>query len=79
MKKTSTVHVIDLTKIEGDGDFPCPTCGALISPEDESESTYVIQKVKMQASAGVDELLEELVVRCNKCRSVIHITGFTPF
>jgi len=24
----------DLTKIDGDGDFPCPRCGIVISPED---------------------------------------------
>ena len=80
MKKTSTVHVVDLTKIDGDGDFACPTCGVVISPEDETEDTYVIQNVKMQGSANSpDGQLEELVIRCNKCGSTIHITGFTPF
>jgi len=73
MKKTSTVYVIDLTKIEGDGDFPCPSCGVMISPEDESDNTYAIQEVKMQEN----EQLEKLVIRCNGCGSVIHITGFT--
>ncbi len=72
MKKTSTVYVIDLTKIEGDGDFPCPQCGVLISPEDETESTYAIQEVKMERS----DQLEELVIKCNNCGSIIHITGF---
>lgn len=66
------MHVIDLTKIEGDGDFPCPRCGAIISPEDESESTYIIEEVKMRQG----EELEELVIKCNSCGSIIHITGF---
>jgi predicted RNA-binding Zn-ribbon protein involved in translation (DUF1610 family) len=73
MKKTSTVCIIDLTKIEGDGDFQCPSCGAMISPEDETENTYAIQEVKMHEN----EQLEKLVIRCNGCGSVIHITGFT--
>jgi len=73
MKKTSTVYVVDLTKIEGDGDFQCPRCGAVISPEDESENTYVIQEVKMKKA----EELEELILKCISCESIIHITGFS--
>ena len=38
---------IDLTKIEGDGDFPCPTCGVTISPEDETEKVYTVIKEKV--------------------------------
>jgi len=72
MKKTSMMYVVDLTKIKGDGDFPCPYCGAVISPEDKTENAYVIRKVKMKAG---DEL-EELVIKCNGCGSVINITGF---
>ncbi|MCK4933251.1 hypothetical protein KAS06_01135 [Candidatus Bathyarchaeota archaeon] len=72
MKRTSTVYVIDLTKIEGDGDFPCPSCGVVISPEDKSGDKYVIKNVRMKRG---DEL-EELVIKCNGCGSVVHITGF---
>lgn len=73
MKKTTTVYMVDLTKIEGDGDFQCPRCGAVISPEDETEKTYVIQEVKMKKG----EELEELTLKCISCESVIHITGFS--
>lgn len=77
MKKTSTMRtrafVVDLTKIEGSGDFQCPNCGIMISPDDESEDTYVIEEVKMKKN----EQLEELRVRCNNCKSTIHITGFS--
>ncbi|UCB60731.1 MAG: hypothetical protein JSW72_01325 [Candidatus Bathyarchaeota archaeon] len=73
MKNAANVYVVDLTKIDGDGDFLCPRCGALISPEDETEATYVIQEVKMRKS----DRLEELVIKCRKCESVIHITGFS--
>lgn len=73
MKNVSAVYVVDLTKIEGDGDFFCPNCHSVISPEDETETTYAIQEVKMMEG----EQLEELVIKCNNCRSIIHITGFT--
>ncbi|UCH32182.1 MAG: hypothetical protein JSV05_01990 [Candidatus Bathyarchaeota archaeon] len=74
MKKISAVFVVDLTKIEGEGDFQCPQCGAIISPEDETETTYIIQDVKMKAN----DQLEELRIKCISCESVIHLTGFTP-
>ncbi|UCG37524.1 MAG: hypothetical protein JSV64_04440 [Candidatus Bathyarchaeota archaeon] len=73
MKKASTVYVIDLTRIEGDGDFPCPHCGAVISPEDETETTYAIREVKMKQN----DQLQELVIKCNSCESIIHLVGFT--
>lgn len=64
-------YVVDLTKIEGAGDFPCPRCGVVISPEDDSENVYSILETKVR-----DECLEELVVLCHKCRSKIRLTGF---
>lgn len=70
-KKPQQVYKIDLTKIDGEGDFLCPQCGALISPDDESEQVYTIVDTKMRG-----ETLEELVITCNKCGSKIHITGF---
>ncbi|MCL6579959.1 MAG: hypothetical protein K6T73_11395 [Candidatus Bathyarchaeota archaeon] len=73
MKKAS-IYVIDLTKIEGDGDFPCPRCGAVISPEDETETTYTIVETKYRDDSI--EKLEELTIQCNKCQSRIRIVGF---
>ena len=64
-------YVVDLTKIEGAGDFPCPRCGVVISPEDDSESVYSILETKVKG-----ESLEELIVLCHKCRSKIRLTGF---
>jgi hypothetical protein len=63
--------IVDLTKIEGDGSFPCPKCGAVISPEDETEEFYKILDTKV-----VDDQLTELVVECGSCKSVIKLTGF---
>ncbi len=66
-----SIHTIDLTKIDGDGAFPCPRCGTMISPDDESEETYRIVETKVKG----DELAE-LVLMCNKCKTMIKLTGF---
>jgi len=72
-KQTKQVLVseLDLTKIDGNGDFPCPTCGVTISPEDESENIYTILQEKVR-----NDVLEELMIQCNKCSSRIRLTGF---
>jgi DNA-directed RNA polymerase subunit RPC12/RpoP len=62
---------VDLTQIDGDGSFPCPKCGSVISPEDESEETYKIVNTKV-----VNDQLVELVVECTECGSTIRLTGF---
>lgn len=66
-----SVYVIDLTKIEGDGSFPCPKCGALISPDDDTETVYSIVETKMRGKN-----LEELIIQCNVCGSRIRLIGF---
>lgn len=63
--------VKDLTRVEGDGEFTCPRCGAMISPDDKTEKTYEILKTVMK-----EETLEKIIVRCNNCGSQIHLTGF---
>jgi predicted nucleic-acid-binding Zn-ribbon protein len=67
----SEPYSVDLTQIDGDGSFPCPKCGAVISPEDESEATYRIINTKV-----INDQLVELVVQCNSCGSTIRLTGF---
>jgi predicted RNA-binding Zn-ribbon protein involved in translation (DUF1610 family) len=71
--KKEPAYTIDLTKIDGDGAFPCPKCGTMISPDDESEETYHIVETKVK-----DDELSELVLTCNKCGSLIKLTGFMP-
>jgi len=77
MKKTEVkknmAYVIDLTKIDGDGAFPCPKCGTVISPDDESDSNYEIVDTKVK-----NDELAELLVMCKKCRTSIKLTGFMP-
>jgi len=64
-------YSVDLTKIDGDGSFPCPKCGSVISPEDESEEAYRIINTKV-----INDQLVELVVVCSNCASTIRLTGF---
>jgi len=69
--KKSMIYTIDLTKIDGDGAFPCPKCGTIISPEDETEESYQIVETKVK-----DDELAELVLMCSKCGSTIKLVGF---
>lgn len=64
------VYQVDLKELQGEGDFPCPGCGVVISPEDETEDVYVILGTKVNG-----EDLEELVIRCNQCKSKIRLRG----
>jgi predicted RNA-binding Zn-ribbon protein involved in translation (DUF1610 family) len=64
-------YMVDLSKIDGDGSFPCPKCGTVISPEDESEQAYKIINTKV-----VNNQLVELVVVCGNCGSNMVLTGF---
>ena len=65
------VYAVDLTKIDGEGDFPCPRCGINISPENDTEETYSVLGFHRENRA-----LKEVVIACKKCRSVIHLGGF---
>ena len=65
------VYQVNLTELQGEGDFPCPGCGVIISPEDETEDIYRIVSTKVH-----DENLEELVIQCNRCKSKIRLVGF---
>ena len=71
MKQTHA-YKLDLTKIEGEGDFTCPKCGTSMSPDDCSEKTYTILETKMSRLG-----LEELVIRGCKCASQINLSGFS--
>ena len=69
MKQT---HRVDLTKIDGKGDFSCPQCGIVISPEDSTEEKYSVLEPKVKGNG-----LEEVVILCNGCGSHIHLIGFS--
>jgi predicted RNA-binding Zn-ribbon protein involved in translation (DUF1610 family) len=67
----NTPYAIDLTVMDGDGSFPCPKCGTVISPEDETEEIYRIVNTKV-----MNDQLVELVIECGTCKSSIVLTGF---
>jgi predicted RNA-binding Zn-ribbon protein involved in translation (DUF1610 family) len=71
--KRSVAYTIDLTKIDGDGAFPCPKCGTVISPDDESDETYQIVDTSVNPQTND---LEELFLTCNKCGTTIRLVGF---
>jgi len=68
--KHSMLYEIDLTKTDRNGAFPCPKCGAAISPADESQNVYTILETKLKGKS-----LEKLIIQC-KCGSEIHLVGF---
>jgi predicted RNA-binding Zn-ribbon protein involved in translation (DUF1610 family) len=70
--KQTYAFTVDLTKIDGKGEFSCPRCGTVISPDDTTEETYRIVEPKVNSHG-----LEEIVISCNNCRSQIHLTGFS--
>ncbi len=70
--KQICAYKIDLTKIDGIGDFSCPQCGTGISPDDDTDKAYSILGTEVNTHG-----LKELILRCNKCESHLHITGFS--
>ena len=62
---------IDLTRVRGKGEFRCPKCGTMISPDDMSENAYTVLEPVMKGTS-----LEKIVLQCNKCESQIYLTGF---
>ena len=63
---------IDLTAIEGEGEFPCPTCGTIISLDDQSSVIYEIREIETSA----DGTLQGATIQCRRCGSMIQIEGF---
>lgn len=70
--KQLLVYEIDLVKLEGKGDFLCPCCGGIISPDDETENVYSVLEAKVR-----NYVLENLLIRCNNCSSKILLNGFS--
>ena len=70
--KQIQVYIMDLTQTDKEGNFSCPECGIPISPDDCTEEAYSVLEAKVNGQG-----LEELVIRCNKCASELHLTGFS--
>ena len=71
MKQTQK-YALDLTKTDEDGNFSCPKCGTPISPDDCTGETQSILEAKVGKQG-----LEEVVIRCQKCASELHLKGFS--
>lgn len=69
--KKSGFFRVDLSKVESEGSFPCPKCGTIISPDDESEEVYKIINTDV-----VNDELVEVIISCNTCGTTIKLTGF---
>ena len=63
---------VDLREVEGDGEFPCPACNQIISPDDESGVIYGVLGVE----TGRDGTLLDATIQCRKCGSLIRLEGF---
>ena len=70
--KQLLVYRIDLLKLEGKGDFLCPCCETKISPDDETKEAYSVLEAKLR-----NDVLENLLIRCNHCSNKILLTGFS--
>ncbi|MHA2067084.1 MAG: hypothetical protein ACXABY_22170 [Candidatus Thorarchaeota archaeon] len=62
---------VNLTTIEGDGEFPCPNCNTLIAPDDVSEDVYTVLSIQENK-----DVLESMAIQCNTCKSIITLNGF---
>jgi hypothetical protein len=67
-------YIVDLRKIEGEGEFPCPnpSCGKLIEPDD-TESNKVVETV--YKGKKQEDGIEAIIVSCNNCQSKTEIIG----
>jgi len=65
-------YQLDISKTQRNGSFLCPNCKAKISPDDHSEVSYSIYEI-----VATDDNLQELVLYCKRCRSFIHLRGFS--
>ena len=73
MNKKQKLYKIDLRKLDpaSKGEFPCPRCGVIISPDDETEEVYTIAETSTKKG-----MLEKLLLVCKKCGSKIELVGF---
>ncbi len=61
---------VNLSEIEGVGDFPCPKCSTVFSPDDLTKDVYTILSLQEN-----DNQSASMVIQCNKCKNIINING----
>lgn len=48
------IHIVRLNELRDDASFPCPQCGNIISPNDFSDISYIIESVFLnEKSEGI--------------------------
>ena len=62
----SKLYVVKET--DSQGNFHCPVCGNLISPDDNSDKNYLIEGTYM-----VNEELVDIKIHCLKCGADIRL------
>jgi len=70
-RKNKIDFTIDVNKLSEDDAFPCPKCGVIISPDDETKEIYDDPEPLMRGTE-----LEAVLLRCKKCGSTIKLVGF---
>jgi len=70
-RQEEEIYEVDLREVRGSGDFPCPKCGNIFEPDDESEESYRITETEI-----ADDELSALTLTCNNCKTKIRIVGF---
>ncbi|UCG37342.1 MAG: hypothetical protein JSV64_03460 [Candidatus Bathyarchaeota archaeon] len=69
--KRKELFTVDLSRIEGNGDFKCPKCSTKISPDDMTEESFTILDTIMKKGQ-----IDRIVLKCNACGIQINLTGF---
>lgn len=68
----SSSQTIDIKTADEEGNFSCPICATLISPDDETEKVYTV----LDTTLDDDGNLEQMVIRCNVCKKSLTLEGF---
>jgi len=71
VSKKFLFFVVDLSDVGEKEKITCPKCEAEISPNDKTEDVYTILEPVMKGAQ-----LEKIIIKCNRCRSRIHLVGF---
>ena len=64
-------YKLDISQTNMDGSFQCPCCRTKISPDDQSDTEYIIDHSTMRNNE-----LDEVVIHCKMCLSFVHLGGF---
>jgi hypothetical protein len=66
MNEEIEVNIKDVSSTKGD--FPCPKCGTIMTPDDNQEYDIIDKDVE-------DGFLISLLIKCRNCNTQIRITG----